>query len=102
MEGFGLTVTEAMWKGRPVIASQVGGIQDQIVDGRDGLLLENPHDLRKFAATLTRLLDDPDLASSLGSAGRARVLSEFLGDRHLEQYVEMFSRLVAGPAAVAQ
>jgi trehalose synthase len=100
MEGFGLTVTEAMWKGRPVIASKVGGIQDQIVQGRDGLLVENPRDLKTFAATLGRLLDDPELASSLGSAGRARVMSDFLGDRHLEQYVELFSRLVATPEPV--
>ena len=42
VEGFGLTVTEAMWKGRPVVASAVGGIQDQIVDGRDGLLIHDP------------------------------------------------------------
>jgi len=100
MEGFGLTVTEAMWKGRPVIASKVGGIQDQIVDERDGLLVENPQDLKSFAATLGRLLDDPDLASRLGSAGRVRVMSDFLGDRHLEQYVELFSQLVATPEPV--
>ena len=102
MEGFGLTVTEAVWKGRPVISSKVGGIQDQIVDGRDGLLVENPRDLKTFAATLGRVLDDPELASSLGSAGRARVMSDFLGDRHLEQDVEVFSRLVIAPAMVAR
>ena len=45
VEGFGLTVTEAMWKAKPVIASCVGGIQDQIVDGRDGLLIADPSDL---------------------------------------------------------
>ena len=46
VEGFGLTVTEAMWKSRPVVASAVGGIQDQIADGKEGLLLPDPHDLR--------------------------------------------------------
>ena len=45
VEGFGLTVTEAMWKGKAVVASKVGGIQDQIVDGVDGLLVEDPRDL---------------------------------------------------------
>ena len=50
VEGFGLTVTEAMWKSRPVLASAVGGIQDQIVDGTDGVLLPDPYDLPGFAA----------------------------------------------------
>ena len=49
VEGFGLTVTEAMWKARPVIASRVGGIQDQIVDERDGLLIADPSDLDAVA-----------------------------------------------------
>ena len=52
VEGFGLTVTEAMWKGRPVVASKVGGIQDQITDGRDGLLVEDPYDIEEFAGVL--------------------------------------------------
>jgi trehalose synthase len=91
-EGFGLTVTEAMWKARPVIASRVGGIQDQIVDGRDGVLI-NHYDLDAAAAAMVRLLDDPALANRLGSAARTRVQDHFLGDRHLSQYVELFARL---------
>lgn len=94
VEGFGLTVTEAMWKGKAVVASKVGGIQDQMVDGLDGLLVEDPHDLDAFATTLCRLLDEPELALRLGRNARARVLSDFVGDRHLEQYAELFGRLV--------
>jgi trehalose synthase len=95
MEGFGLTVTEAMWKGRPVVASKVGGIQDQITDGRDGLLVDDPYDIEEYAGVLASVLADAELAERLGSAAHARVLDEFLGDRHLEQYVALFSRLVA-------
>lgn len=93
VEGFGLTVTEAMWKGRPVVASRVGGIQDQIVDGRDGLLVDDPHDQGEFAAALGRLLADPALADRLGAAGQLRAFTDFLPDRHLDQYVDLFSRL---------
>jgi trehalose synthase len=95
VEGFGLTVTEAMWKRRAVVASRVGGIQDQITDGRDGLLVEDPYDLDEFAAVLRRVLADHDLRARLGPAAHARVLGEFLGDRHLDQYVDLFSDLVA-------
>ena len=94
VEGFGLTVTEAMWKGRPVVASRVGGIQDQIVDGRDGLLVDDPYDLDGFAEAIGRLLADPVLAERLGAAGHARVLDAYLGDRHLQQYVDLFSRML--------
>jgi trehalose synthase len=93
VEGFGLTVTEAMWKGRPVIASSIGGIRDQIVDGVSGLLLSDPEDLGAFAATLKRVIDDPDLAARLGAAGRERVRDLFLGDRHLIRYIELFASL---------
>lgn len=92
-EGFGLTVTEAMWKGRPVLASAVGGINDQIDDGESGLLLTDPHDLEGMGALMQRVLDDPALAAALGSAAHERVLAEFLGDRHLMQYAELFDSL---------
>ena len=94
VEGFGLTVTEAMWKGRPVVASAVGGIQDQIVDGRDGLLVGDPRDLTEFADAVARALDDRRLADALGAAARARVQDQFLGDRHLAQYVDLFATLL--------
>ncbi|HZC73535.1 MAG TPA: glycosyltransferase [Jatrophihabitans sp.] len=93
VEGFGLTVTEAMWKARPVVASAVGGIQDQIIDGRDGVLLTRPDDLPGFAAILADLLGDQEAANRLGAAARARVRDQFLGDRHLEQYVDLFASL---------
>jgi trehalose synthase len=95
VEGFGLTVTEALWKNRPVIASAVGGIQDQITDGREGLLLADPRDLDGFAAALRRLLDDPRGAARLGAAGHPRVRDAFLGARHLAQSVDLFASLIA-------
>ncbi|HSE07357.1 MAG TPA: glycosyltransferase [Nocardioidaceae bacterium] len=95
VEGFGLTVTEAMWKGRPVIASAVGGIQDQIVDGVHGILVADPSDLDAFGAALARIFADDELAAKLGAAARERVVDQFLGDRHLIQYVELFASLVA-------
>ena len=95
VEGFGLTVTEPMWKARPVVASAVGGIPDQIVDGRDGLLVRDPSDLAELARLLNKLLADKALANQLGDAARIRVRDQFLADRHLIQYVELFSQLPA-------
>ena len=95
MEGFGLTVTEAMWKAKPVVASKVGGIQDQITDGLDGLLLSDPFDLDALALALQRVLTNERLARRLGEAAVARVRSEYLGDRHLAQYADLFSQLVS-------
>jgi trehalose synthase len=92
-EGFGLTVTEAMWKARPVVASAVGGIADQIEHERHGLLVEDPNDLPGFARAVERLLTDRDLSARLGAAARQRVLAEFLGDRHLEQWGALFQSL---------
>ena len=93
VEGFGLTVTEAMWKAHPVVASAVGGIRDQIEDGVHGLLLDDPLDLDAFGAALERLLSDEALATKLGEAARERVRDRYLGDRHLIQYVELFASL---------
>jgi trehalose synthase len=95
-EGFGLTVAEAMWKSRPVVASQVGGIQDQIVDGETGFLVP-PRDLAAFGERVVRVMRDPKLAVRLGNAARDRVVGEFLGPRHLTQYVDLLDRIVAGP-----
>lgn len=88
-EGFGLTVTEAMWKRRPVIASAVGGIQDQIRDGIDGLLVQPPTDLGAFASALRGVLSDDQLASSLGDAAHVRVRDEYLSINALERWAEL-------------
>ena len=94
-EGFGLTVAEAMWKARPVVASAVGGIQDQVVDGESGVLVE-PHDLDGFADAVVGLLKDPARAEWMGHNARERVRGAFLGARHLEQYVDLFEGVVNG------
>ncbi len=76
-EGFGLTVTEAMWKRRPVVAGAVGGIRDQIDDGENGVLVE---------------------AGRLGEAARERVRRDFLAPRHLCDYVDLLAALLDGGA----
>jgi trehalose synthase len=93
-EGFGLTVAEAMWKARPVVASAVGGVQDQIVDGESGVLV-SPDDLDQFADAVCGLLRDPARAEWMGHNARERVRGAFLGARHLEQYVDLFEGVLA-------
>ncbi len=97
-EGFGLTVTEAMWKGRPIVASAVGGIQDQIEDGRHGLLLRDPTDLDAFGEALHRLLADGALAAKLGDGAHERARDEFNGLRHLLEYGHLIESLIEGHA----
>jgi trehalose synthase len=97
-EGFGLTVAEAMWKERPIVASAVGGIADQIDHGEHGLLLDDPADLHAFGAAVERLLRDPDETARLAHNARQHALTEFLGDRHLEQYGRLFEQLATDSA----
>ncbi|MFN2594093.1 MAG: glycosyltransferase [Actinomycetota bacterium] len=97
-EGFGLTVAEAMWKGRAVVASKIGGIQDQIEDGKTGLLVDDPEDLHEYAADVNALLEDPARAAEIGKAARDRVRDNFLGPRHLIQYEELMSKLIQAKA----
>lgn len=94
VEGFGLTVTEPMWKYRPVVASGVGGILDQIEDGVSGVLLADPADRDACAREVARLLDDRARAHRLGLAAHDRVQDRFLGDRHLIQYAQIFATLL--------
>ncbi|MGZ8475760.1 MAG: glycosyltransferase [Candidatus Limnocylindria bacterium] len=95
-EGFGLTVAEAMWKGRAVVATRVGGIQDQIEDCRTGYLVE-PTDLRAFGERVSTLLLDHFAAERIGEAARTRVRDLFLGSRHIGQYVDLLERVLAAP-----
>ncbi len=93
-EGFGLTVAEAMWKSKPVVASRVGGIQDQIVDGESGVLVDDPADLAATGEAINRLLDDPERARRIGENARERVRRSFLGTRHLAQYMQLIEQML--------
>lgn len=93
-EGFGLTVTEAMYKGTPVVASAVGGIVDQIVDGESGLLIQAPHDLAQFGDAVNRILSNPDLAKQLSEGGRRRAIDHFLPDTSLGQWQRLLVGLI--------
>lgn len=88
-EGFGLTVAEAMWKARPVVASRIGGIQDQVEHGKSGVLLDDPRDLAAFGAAVAGLLDDRERVERMGLAARERVRSHFLSSRSLLDYVDV-------------
>jgi trehalose synthase len=94
MEGFGLTVAEAMWKSRPVVASGVGGILDQVQDGVTGLLVDDPSDLATFGAKVLSLLQDPETAARLGTHARELVRKDYLANRHALQYVQLFVNLL--------
>lgn len=93
VEGFGLTVAEAMWKSRPVLASAVGGILDQITTGQQGLLVNDPRDLKEFGDALRRLLNDAKESERLGAAARTRVNENFLPDRELTQWADVILRI---------
>jgi trehalose synthase len=97
-EGFGLTVSEAMWKARPVVATDVGGIRDQIEDGVTGRLVA-PRDLETFGRAVRGLLDDPHGAERMGEAAQIRVRDRFLGPRHLGQYVDLLDSVLSGRSA---
>lgn len=87
-EGFGLTVAEAMWKGTPVIAGNVGGIPYQIMDGVNGFLVAT---VEEAAARIVQLLKQPALRAQMGRRARATVIERFLQTRLLEQYLDLFN-----------
>jgi trehalose synthase len=94
-EGFGLTVAEAMWKARPLVASRVGGIQDQIEDGVSGVLIDDPTDLEAVARAVDAFISDPARAAEVGNAARQRVIEDFLDTRSLVRYMHLLQGLLA-------
>ncbi len=94
VEGFGLTVAEAMWKERPIVASRVGGIEDQIVDGVSGILVDHPDDLAAYGAAVVDLLSHPDTGRRMGAAARTRVAELFLGTHSLLDYLAVIEPLL--------
>ncbi len=100
-EGFGLTVTEAMWKRRPVVASAVGGIVDQIRDGIDGLLVRSPCDASELANVLVTVLSNAELAKNLGNAGYERVREHYLSVTSLEHWADLLRVLMTGRGRAA-
>jgi trehalose synthase len=101
-EGFGLGVTEGMWKARPVVATRVGGHQDQIEHRRNGLLVDDPLDLSAFAAAINELLENPAEARALAAAGREQARERFLTDRHFVAWTAALRRTLGGASAVRQ
>jgi trehalose synthase len=93
-EGFGLTVAEGMWKARPVVASRIGGIQDQIVDGVSGVLLDDARDLAAYGGAVRGLLESPERARQIGHEAQERVRNDFLAVRSLMQYLDLIERLL--------
>ena len=93
-EGFGLTVSEALWKGTPVIATNVGGIPLQIEDGEMGYLV-TPRDYESMSARVLDILGDPDLRAKLGETGREHVRKKFLMPRLIYDWLNLIGKIVA-------
>jgi trehalose synthase len=89
-EGFGLTVSEGMWKDKPVVGGRCGGITLQIEEGVNGYLVD---DVETAAKRTSDLLRDPERAKEMGAAGRQRVRREFLSTRELEDWLRLFTQL---------
>ena len=100
-EGFGLGVTEAMWKARPVVASAVGGHLEQVQHRHSGLLAD-PADVGAFGDAITGLLQEPPRAARLGQNAHERVRALFLNDRHFVRWVEVFGSALERRAGAAR
>jgi trehalose synthase len=94
-EAFGLSVAEAMWKARPVLASRAGGIPTQIIDGETGVLVD-PRDLVAVAERIDALMADPQRRQALGAAAREHVARHFLTSAQFAAYLQRIERLRAG------
>ncbi len=92
-EGFGLTVSEALWKGTPVIGGNVGGIPQQIDHGLTGYLVDSPEEAAQW---IVELVSDPDKAAEMGERGRKTVRNKFLMTRLFENHLDMLHELDAG------
>mgnify|MGYP000703100795 CR=1 FL=1 len=96
-EGFGLVVAEALWKGKPVVGGNVGGIPLQVLDGQTGFLVDSP---AMCAERALYLLQHPQESARMGAAGREHVRRNFLSTRHLRDYLRLFNTLAdRSPAA---
>lgn len=91
-EGFGLVISEALWKGRPVVAGRVGGIPLQLIDGETGYLVQTTEECAQRVALLLR---DAPLAARMGAAGREFVRERFLITRYLRDYLKIFQTLAS-------
>jgi trehalose synthase len=89
-EGFGLTVTEALWKGRPTVAGNVGGIPLQIENGVSGYLVDSP---QECAERCLEILGDPELGKKLGREGKEHARREFLTPRLLRDWLQLVTDL---------
>lgn len=98
-EGFGLTVTEAMWKRLPVIGSSASGLQMQIRNGIDGLLTSNPRDPAEIARNLDALLADERMRDTMGSSGQRRVYDDSLVFNQVRAWLRLLAKTVAKPLA---
>ncbi|MEX2706711.1 MAG: glycosyltransferase, partial [Candidatus Freyrarchaeum guaymaensis] len=92
-EGFGLSVAEALWKGTPVVGSNVGCIPLQIKDGENGYLVD-PYDKKGFAERIIKLLKNPELAEEMGRKGRETIKKHFLITRLLLDYLVLLNDLI--------
>lgn len=89
-EGFCLAVTEALWKEKPVVATNVGGIPLQVKDRQNGFLVE-PRDTKSFADRLIQILQNPDMANQMGKKGKEIVSENFLITRSLLDYSDLLN-----------